>query len=224
MNPCRVLSAAASFCAGVSVLCCVTLCVAPAGDAAIAARPAVPKTAVTANAVAARARPRPRRGLLVVVIWSLCIVWSCSFRSSTPNKRASSGQLRPKNPGSAAGSPGSLVTSSAGRRGVELGPDVPGGLRSLGSRKKLCRRSRFDHVALVEKDRVIRKPLRLREIVGDDDDRQIGREPPNELLNRFCRVRVERGRRLVEQQNLRLDGQRAGKTEHLLLTPRQPEG
>ena len=57
----------------------------------------------------------------------------------------------------------------------------------------------------------------LLHVVGDDDDRVLGLQLVDQVLDRRGRDRVERRARLVHQQHLRLDGDRAGDAEPLLL-------
>src|SRR3954462_11292578 len=61
----------------------------------------------------------------------------------------------------------------------------------------------------------------LLHVVGDDDDRVVLLELEDELIDRQRRDRVERGRGLVHQQDLRPDGVRAGDAEALLLAAGQ---
>ena len=77
---------------------------------------------------------------------------------------------------------------------------------------------------LVEEHRVVRDPHGLAQVVGDHDQGQRGRQGLEQCLDRLGRERVERRRRLVEQEHLGSDGQGAGQAEQLLLAAREPEG
>ncbi len=72
--------------------------------------------------------------------------------------------------------------------------------------------------AEVEKRRPIRDARRLLHRVGDDDDRVIFLQLVHQLLDARSRDRVERARRLVHEQHLRLHRDGARDAEPLLLT------
>jgi hypothetical protein len=59
--------------------------------------------------------------------------------------------------------------------------------------------------------------------VGHDRDRVVGLQFVDQLLDLRGRDRVERRARLVEQDDLRLDGDGAGDAQALLLPARQAE-
>ena len=95
---------------------------------------------------------------------------------------------------------------------------------SLPALEQLCGRPLLDHPPGLDPDQPLRHPARLREIVGDEDDRDA--EPPAELeegrLDRVAGRLVERRRRLVEEQHPRLERQRAGQHRPLLFADREP--
>ncbi len=64
-------------------------------------------------------------------------------------------------------------------------------------------------------------PRRLLHVVGDDDDRVVLLQLVHELLDLQRRDRVERGARLVHQDHVRLDRDRPGDAEALLLAAGQ---
>src|SRR2546426_1896850 len=64
----------------------------------------------------------------------------------------------------------------------------------------------------------------LLHIVRHDHDRVRGLELPDQLLDFLGRDRVERGSRFVHEQNLRLDRERTGDAEALLLAARERQG
>ena len=63
----------------------------------------------------------------------------------------------------------------------------------------------------------VRDARRLLHVVRHDDDRVVRLELVDQLLDALRGDRIERRRRLVHQQDLRLDGQRAGDAQPLLL-------
>ena len=67
-----------------------------------------------------------------------------------------------------------------------------------------------------------RDPRRLLHVVRDDDDRVLLLERLDQVLDRQRRDRVQRRARLVHQQHLRLDGDRPGDAQPLLLAAGQP--
>ena len=67
----------------------------------------------------------------------------------------------------------------------------------------------------------IRDARRLLHVVRDDDDRIRALQLVDQLLDALRGDRVERRRRLVHQQDLRLDRQRAGDAQPLLLAARE---
>ena len=69
----------------------------------------------------------------------------------------------------------------------------------------------------VKKESAIRHPSGLPEIVGDDHDGIAFLEGSYQLLALFAGTRVERGARLVHQDDFRQVGKRPGDAESLLL-------
>jgi hypothetical protein len=70
----------------------------------------------------------------------------------------------------------------------------------------------------VEERRTVTDPRRLLHVVGDDDDRVLLLDLIDQVLDRQRRDRVERRARLVHEEHLRLDGDRPGDAQALLLT------
>src|SRR3954452_20318127 len=73
----------------------------------------------------------------------------------------------------------------------------------------------------VEERREVAGPAGLLHVVGDDHDRVALLQLQHELLDGERRYRVERGGRLVHQQDLGPDRGRAGDAEALLLAARE---
>src|SRR5690242_416081 len=87
--------------------------------------------------------------------------------------------------------------------------------------EQLARHPELHHLTHQEEAGRLRHAGGLLHVVGDDDD---GERPPqleNELLDAGGGDRVQGRARLVHQQHGRVDGQRAGDIEALLLTARQ---
>src|SRR5919201_781848 len=72
-----------------------------------------------------------------------------------------------------------------------------------------------------EERRAVGDARRLLHVVRDDDDRVVALELVHQLLDPLCRDRVERGRRLVEEQHLGLDRDGTRDAEPLLLAARE---
>ena len=79
------------------------------------------------------------------------------------------------------------------------------------------RGTELDQVALVEEGRVVGDARRLLHVVRDDHDRVAPLELLHELLDLGGGDRVDRRARLVHEDHLGLDGDRAGDAEPLLL-------
>ena len=75
----------------------------------------------------------------------------------------------------------------------------------------------------VEERGRVRDARRLLQVVRDDDDRQLALQLVQQLFDLLRRDRIERARRLVEQQHFRLVRQRPRDAQPLLLAARQPE-
>jgi hypothetical protein len=84
---------------------------------------------------------------------------------------------------------------------------------------------RADSLDRVEREErgAIGDARRLLHVVGDDHDRVARLEPVQQLLDRGGRDRVERRCGLIEQQDIRLDCDRARDAQPLLLAARQRE-
>ncbi len=100
-------------------------------------------------------------------------------------------------------------------RDVVLGPRVA----RLG--EEHVRAIELDELAQVEERRVVGDARRLLHVVGDDDDRVVLVELVDQLLDVRGGDRIERRGRLVHQQHLGLDGERARDAEALLLAARE---
>src|SRR5436853_7398911 len=83
---------------------------------------------------------------------------------------------------------------------VVLGPGVVGGVEQFAGGPELDDPAR---VALVgeEEGRVVGHPGRLLHVVGDDDDRDLGADLPDRLLDALGGGRVERRAGLVHEQD-----------------------
>src|SRR6185312_8474361 len=107
-------------------------------------------------------------------------------------------------------------------------PELPGhvifGLALLGAREHLLRGAVLDELAEIEERREVADADRLLHVVGDDDDRVQLLELVDELLDLGGGDGIERRGRLVHEQHLRLDGERARDAQALLLSARQADG
>ena len=118
--------------------------------------------------------------------------------------------------------------AEADRRWLRSGSsESPGDVR-LGA---LVRRARehavgrpdLDEPSEVEECGRVGDARRLLQVVRDDDDRQLALQLVQQLLDLLRGDRIERARRLVEQQDFWLVGQRARDAEPLLLAAGEPE-
>ena len=84
-------------------------------------------------------------------------------------------------------------------------------------------RPSLQRAAAVDDADAVGERLRLREIVRDEDDRDLERaaQARQLLLQRLARHAVDGGERLIEQQHLGIAGERAGKRDALALAARQ---
>src|ERR1700730_3884675 len=107
--------------------------------------------------------------------------------------------------------------SAEAARYVILGPAVLGiGEDGLG-------RGELDEVAEIHEGGIVRAARSLLHVVGDDDDAVIRLQLADEFFDLLRRARIERGGRLVEQQDLWFDRNRAGDAQPLLLTAREAQ-
>ena len=88
----------------------------------------------------------------------------------------------------------------------------------------LLRLPDLDELAAEEEGRPVGDPGRLLGVVRHEDDRVFGLQPPEGLLDLRGRDRVEPRARLVEEDELRLQGQDPGDAEPLLLPAGELEG
>src|SRR6266536_6366183 len=99
---------------------------------------------------------------------------------------------------------------------------VLGGLRAL-KREDLVGAIMLHEAAEHEEGGVLGDPRRLLHVVRDDCDRVVPLQVVDELLDLLRRDGVERRRRLVHEEDLRLDGKRARDAEALLLSAREAQ-
>src|SRR3954469_12148095 len=90
-------------------------------------------------------------------------------------------------------------------------------------REDLLRRRVLDELAHEHERGRVRDPRGLLHVVRDDHDRVALLERLDEVLDLERGDRVERGARLVHEDHVRLDGDRPGDAQALLLTARQPD-
>ena len=98
---------------------------------------------------------------------------------------------------------------------VVMGPLIPGICEHLGGRIE-C-----DEFAEIHEGREIGYTRRLLDVVGHDRHRMVNLEILDQFLDLGGRCRVKRRAGLVEQNDLRLDRQRAGDAKALLLSARK---
>src|SRR5438445_12024939 len=79
------------------------------------------------------------------------------------------------------------------------------------------RRIELDHLTVEEEACVFRNARGLLHVMRHDDDGVLALELEDEVLDLRGGDGVERGRRLVHQKNLRIDGEGAGDAHALLL-------
>src|SRR5213592_952132 len=82
-------------------------------------------------------------------------------------------------------------------------------------------RPEFNQASEIKESGVIRNAACLLHVVRDDDDGVVRFELVNQLLYLRGRDRIERGARLVHQNHVRLDRERARNAETLLLAAGQ---
>src|SRR5450631_537374 len=100
---------------------------------------------------------------------------------------------------------------------AELSGDIVFRAAFLRVGENLLGGAHFHQLPHVKKGGVVRHPSSLLHAVGDDDDGVVLFQLVDELLDFSSGDGVERTRRLVHEQHLRLDGQGAGDAEPLLL-------
>src|SRR5215216_2457288 len=104
---------------------------------------------------------------------------------------------------------------------AEAAGDVIFGLLLRGVRKDALGLVEFDQLAEIEERGVIGAARRLLHVVRHDRDAVVGLELGDQLLNALGRNRIEGGGRLVEQQDLGANCDRAGDAQPLLLAAGQ---
>src|SRR6516225_2813811 len=82
---------------------------------------------------------------------------------------------------------------------------------------------KLDQLAEINEGGVVGAARRLLHVVGNDGDTVVGFQLGDQLLDALGREWVERRGGLVEQQNFRLDRDRAGNAQALLLPARKAE-
>ena len=104
------------------------------------------------------------------------------------------------------------------RSNQKLAGDKPGGLGSFGLLKNVAVSLVFDDTAAMHQDDVAGEPARLAEVVCRHHHLDAARgDVADQILDRFRRGRIEARGRLVEEQDLRILGERACEREPLLL-------
>src|SRR5215470_17381307 len=144
--------------------------------------------------------------------------------------RACVGLLSPTTPWSAGGrsaparpSPGSAHPAAD----VSLGPVVARVLEELGGPVVLDERARAGVALGIDEYReergAVADPRGLLHVVRDDHDRELRPDLLHQVLDGARRDRVERGSRLVHEDDVRLDRERAGDAEPLRLPAGQAQ-
>src|SRR5258706_917077 len=113
--------------------------------------------------------------------------------------------------------PGSSAVSAEPAGDVILRPLV------FGVRKNFVRHAELDQLTKVHECRLPRHARSLLHVMRDDHDGVVALELVDELLDPRGRDGVERGARLVEQDHIRFDRDRAGDAKPLLLAARETE-
>src|SRR2546426_490862 len=108
-----------------------------------------------------------------------------------------------------------------GRRSSEPSCDVGLGALVCGPREELLGLPEFDQAAEVEEPGEIRRAGRLLHVVRHDENRVALFQLDQQLLDALCGARVERRAGLVQQEDLRLVGERARDAQPLLLPARE---
>src|SRR5262249_13647426 len=108
------------------------------------------------------------------------------------------------------------VTSSLDAVSTKSASDVILGLLVLGLDEDRIGHVELDQLSEIHVRRVVGDPRSLLHIVRDDDYGEVLLQLVQQLLDLGRGDRVERGRRLVEQYHLRLDGDAAGDAQALL--------
>ena len=106
---------------------------------------------------------------------------------------------------------------SAARRSAKAAGDVVLGLLPLGLDEDFISLAELNHLAQIHVGRVIRYAGSLLHVVGHDRHGVVGLQLMNELFNLCRRDRIQGGCGLIQQNHGRLDRDRAGNAEPLLL-------
>src|SRR4051812_14530325 len=107
---------------------------------------------------------------------------------------------------------------------AEPAGDVVLGLLLLRLDEELIRHAEFDHLAEVHVGGEVGHPGGLLHVVGDDEDRHALLQILDQLFDGRRGDGIERGGRLVEEQQLRIRGKRARDAQALLLAAGKVEG
>src|SRR5882672_3674879 len=95
-------------------------------------------------------------------------------------------------------------------------------MRDVERFRELARRSQRDHVTVIHDRHAIAKALRLLHVVRRKDDRPAFRlEYRDQVPKLTTRLWIETGRRLVQEEKLRIPDKRARDRQPLLLATRQ---
>jgi hypothetical protein len=82
----------------------------------------------------------------------------------------------------------------------------------------------LDHAATVEHHHPVGKHQRVDDLVGHDEGDPVGQHRLQQRSQRGSELHVHRGQRFIQQQQLRLRGQRSGQRDALRLAAGQPPG
>src|ERR1700704_400874 len=109
------------------------------------------------------------------------------------------------------------TTPKAALRSSEHALRIVARARGHGRTENLLDLAVLDEVAEVHERHAVGHAVGLLEVVGDDHDRQLAAELADQLLDRLRGAGIERRARLVHQQHLRPQRDRAGNAQPLLL-------
>ena len=159
------------------------------------------------------------------------VAWAGVLRAARCAARSRTGRTATSTsaPTAGSGAPGAAVQRAAGRephgavRGaraaVEVEADQPGDVLGRGPAGDLRRRAVLDDAAALDDEQPVGQHHRLERVVGDEQDRpgEVGEVPAQLGADLEPGAGVERGQRLVEQQQPGVGGERAGERDPLRL-------